>query len=220
MRTILAATLALGLVAVASADGPRRGDDHRGRDDRRSSHDWGHGRSHDDGRRHHRWGEPYYRWSAGYYYRPVGWGTSSWYWDNGWYDPYYAVSYAGPGWGVRVPVETDSYASNGALLGGITGAIIGHQSGHTGRGALIGAGAGLLLGAIADSAQRRTEPEPATTTLQSVYPATPSYTGTACAIPASQSDPGSGPAETAAPVEQPPAKPASRMADANALFGR
>ncbi len=220
MRTIFAATLALGLATAACADGPRRGDDRRGHNEHRPAHDWGRGRSHDDGRRHHRWGEPHYRWSAGYYYRPAGWGTSNWYWDNGWYDPYYAVSYSGPGWGVRVPVESDSYASNGALLGGITGAIIGHQSGHTGRGALIGAGAGLLLGAIADSAQRRTEAEPATTAPQYVYPEGSAYTGAACAIPASQSGTGSPPAESAEPVAPPPAKPASRMAEANALFGR
>src|SRR5471030_3083387 len=46
-------------------------------------------------------------------------------------------------------------AANGALLGGIAGAIIGHNSGslsHNGwQGAAIGAGVGALLGAAADS---------------------------------------------------------------------
>jgi hypothetical protein len=46
-------------------------------------------------------------------------------------------------------------ASNGVLLGGIAGAVIGHNSGslsHNGwQGAAIGAGVGALLGAAADS---------------------------------------------------------------------
>jgi hypothetical protein len=46
-------------------------------------------------------------------------------------------------------------ALNGALLGGITGAVIGHNSGslsHNGwQGAAIGAGVGALLGAAADN---------------------------------------------------------------------
>lgn len=37
-------------------------------------------------------------------------------------------------------------AGSGAALGGIAGAVIGHQSGKTGQGAVIGAAAGALLG--------------------------------------------------------------------------
>ncbi len=37
-------------------------------------------------------------------------------------------------------------AGTGAALGGIAGAVIGHQSGKTGQGAVIGAAAGALLG--------------------------------------------------------------------------
>jgi hypothetical protein len=40
-------------------------------------------------------------------------------------------------------------AVNGATLGAMTGAIIGHQSGETGPGAVIGAGVGALLGVLA-----------------------------------------------------------------------
>jgi outer membrane lipoprotein SlyB len=50
-----------------------------------------------------------------------------------------------------------SRAASGALLGGIAGAIIGHNSGdlrhNAWRGAAIGAGAGLLLGSLADRAE-------------------------------------------------------------------
>ena len=37
-------------------------------------------------------------------------------------------------------------AATGALLGGAAGAIIGNQSGNTGKGAAIGAGAGAVVG--------------------------------------------------------------------------
>jgi outer membrane lipoprotein SlyB len=55
------------------------------------------------------------------------------------------------------------YRVGGALLGGIAGAIIGHNSGdlrHNGwKGAAIGAGAGLLLGTIAEESARSAEAE-------------------------------------------------------------
>jgi len=48
-----------------------------------------------------------------------------------------------------------SYATQGTLLGGLAGAIIGHNSRHGGwKGAAVGAGAGLLLGTLADAADR------------------------------------------------------------------
>src|SRR5882672_12607706 len=52
-------------------------------------------------------------------------------------------------------------AANGALLGGIAGAVIGHNSGslsHNGwQGAAIGAGVGALLGAAADHNDARND---------------------------------------------------------------
>ncbi len=47
------------------------------------------------------------------------------------------------------------YATTGAVLGGIAGGVIGHNNGHrTAEGIAIGAGSGLLLGAIADESLR------------------------------------------------------------------
>lgn len=43
---------------------------------------------------------------------------------------------------------TQKGAGIGGVIGAGTGAIIGHQSGHTKEGALIGAGAGALGGAL------------------------------------------------------------------------
>ena len=52
--------------------------------------------------------------------------------------------------------NTNAGMATGALLGAGTGAIIGHQSGHTGEGALIGgAGGALLGGAIGKSKDER-----------------------------------------------------------------
>jgi uncharacterized protein YcfJ len=42
--------------------------------------------------------------------------------------------------------NTNTGMATGALLGAGTGAIIGHQSGHTGEGALIGGAGGALIG--------------------------------------------------------------------------
>lgn len=51
-----------------------------------------------------------------------------------------------------------NYAATGTLLGGIAGAIIGHNDGRHGwEGAAYGAGAGLLLGAIAENQARKNE---------------------------------------------------------------
>ncbi len=55
--------------------------------------------------------------------------------------------------------STQRGAATGALLGAGAGALIGHQSGHTGEGALIGAAAGGTAGALygnaADQERRR-----------------------------------------------------------------
>jgi outer membrane lipoprotein SlyB len=72
-----------------------------------------------------------------------------------------------------------SYASSGLLLGGLTGAIIGNnsRSHNAWRGAAWGAGAGLLLGAIADENVRDrevlVEAQPAAPVEQSVTPQSP-----------------------------------------------
>lgn len=46
-------------------------------------------------------------------------------------------------------------ADTGALLGGMAGAIIGAYNGNVAKGALIGAGAGLAAGAVADANDAR-----------------------------------------------------------------
>lgn len=43
--------------------------------------------------------------------------------------------------------NTQRDAATGALIGGVGGAIIGHQSGETAEGALLGAGLGAAAGA-------------------------------------------------------------------------
>lgn len=104
--------------------------------------------------------------------------------------------------------ERPNYAANGLLLGGLAGAIIGHNSGDLGhnawRGAAWGAGAGYLLGAIAEHNARRRE---AALTRIVASPAPDAYAETETP-----------PAATPAPVAPPP--PASPMASANSLFGR
>jgi len=50
---------------------------------------------------------------------------------------------------------TTENVGGGALIGGGAGAIIGHQSGHSGEGALIGAGIGILGGLIKDDIERQ-----------------------------------------------------------------
>ncbi len=51
-----------------------------------------------------------------------------------------------------------NYAVGGVLLGGLAGGIIGHNNGrHTAEGIAIGAGAGLLMGGLAEYDLRRRE---------------------------------------------------------------
>ena len=61
-----------------------------------------------------------------------------------------AVSCAGPS------NDTERGAATGAVLGGITGAIIGHQKGRGAEGAAIGAvGGGLLGGAVGNQQDKK-----------------------------------------------------------------
>jgi uncharacterized protein YcfJ len=97
-----------------------------------------------------------------------------------------------------------NYAVSGALLGGLAGGIIGYNNHYqTGRGILIGAASGLILGSIAEHAAR--ERELAAERNAVVYaPAEPSP------APAAQ--------EPAAPAVAP--APTTPMSGANSLFGR
>jgi hypothetical protein len=143
-------------------------------------------------------------WGPSYYHRPgfaysyyPGYGSAYPYYDTAY--PYY--DYGAYGYG------TPSYAGRGLFLGGLAGAIIGHNSGtfrhDAWRGAAWGAGAGWLLGTIADARRAQIV----------------------------QSAPvGSVPAQTAAPAAAQPQQvtiinnyynaPATPMSGANGLFGR
>jgi outer membrane lipoprotein SlyB len=74
---------------------------------------------------------------------------------SGYYSGYYSYRPYNHAYGYR-SYYRPSYASRGLLLGGITGAIIGNNSHHHNawRGAAWGAGAGLVLGALADEESR------------------------------------------------------------------
>jgi uncharacterized protein YcfJ len=101
------------------------------------------------------------------YHGRRGWDRSYGYYSYGW--PGHRYSYAPvysyyPGYGDAYPYYDTGYyrpasgASTGLLLGALAGGIIGHNSGdfrHNGwRGAAWGAGAGWLLGTIADANRR------------------------------------------------------------------
>jgi len=102
------------------------------------------------------------------------------------------------------------YRGAGVFWGGLLGAIIGHNSGdlrHNGwRGAAIGAGAGLLLGSIAENNARQREAVIAT-----AVPATPAVQAAPTAAPQNVTIINNNYYNTPAP---------SPMAPANGLFGR
>lgn len=88
----------------------------------------------------------YYGYSSGPAYYP-SYGHS--YRSYG-YAPYRHGYYSGGYYGAP-SYYRPSYATSGAVLGGIAGGVIGHNNGRqTAEGIAIGAGAGLVLGAIAD----------------------------------------------------------------------
>jgi outer membrane lipoprotein SlyB len=127
--------------------------------------------------------------------------------DSAYYAP--ASVYASPAPVYAAP--RPNYAVTGAVLGGIAGGVIGHNNGrHTAEGIAIGAGSGLLLGAIAESAARRQERAAYIVSTPAYYTAAPQPQASATAEPP--------PVQVNAPVPVP--APASSMAAANSLFGR
>ncbi|MBI4658453.1 MAG: hypothetical protein HY735_06340 [Verrucomicrobia bacterium] len=113
-----------------------------------------------------------------------------------------------------------NYAVTGAALGGLAGGVIGHNSGRkTAEGVAIGAGAGLVLGALAEQDARRQEVRLAST---------PAHVVTAQASVPPQPVPAPAAAQAAAPSLPPapiihnynPGTVPSPMSSANSLFGR
>jgi uncharacterized protein YcfJ len=111
-----------------------------------------------------------------------------------------------------VPVQAQIFrpqAVDGAVLGGIAGAIIGHSSGslnHNGwQGAAIGATAGYLLGSVAEQNARNREAMAQLLTVQSA--------------PAPAPAPAQTPQQVTI-INNPPPQNPSPMASANGLFGR
>jgi uncharacterized protein YcfJ len=108
----------------------------------------------------------------------------------------------------RVVTTRPDYRANGLIIGAIAGAIIGNNSGSLGhnawRGAAIGAGAGYVIGSVAEANARVAETreavrEPA----RSVRTEAPD----ARRVPD-------------APTFDSPARPSGRLGNANSLFGR
>jgi uncharacterized protein YcfJ len=105
-----------------------------------------------------------------------------------------------------------NYAVTGTVLGGVAGGIIGHNSGRrAGAGIAIGAGTGLLLGALAEQNVRRTvhyiEPAP-------TYVVSPPQT-----VPEVAAAPPATPAPQVSVINNYPGS-SSQMSSANGLFGR
>ena len=136
----------------------------------------------------------YYPGTYGYYPSPYVYRAAPVYvYDGGYYNP--------------VDVRPD-YLSNGLALGAIAGAIIGNNSGSLGhnawRGAAYGAGAGLLIGALAENNARRVETAPAVM-------ATAPNVGAPALTPVAVAPPR---------IITVPAPPASSMGEVNRMFGR
>ena len=74
------------------------------------------------------------------------------------YEGPYSHDYYEAHYGYAPYYSRPNYAVTGALLGGVAGGIIGHNQGrHTAEGIAIGAGAGLLMGGIAEHEMRKRE---------------------------------------------------------------
>jgi hypothetical protein len=138
-------------------------------------------------------------------------------------DPYYQDPYV-RGYRSRGHVPYRSYHASrpdygglGMILGGVTGGIIGHNHhGQTAEGVAIGAGAGLLLGTIAEEVAREREARHAIERARARAVAA-EQTRAAARIQAVA------PLPEDRAVERAPVKrslPAGEMAAANRLFGR
>ena len=150
---------------------------------------------------HHR-SYPRHGWSSSRYHRPyrhAGYGSRlwvgpSWGWGSGW----------DRGYGWDRPVYRTGYAPRAALLGGIAGAIIGHNDGRHGwEGAAYGVGAGYLLGRWADARANQVEP------------AVPVYSA-----PVGSSAQSAAPSQVTIINNYYAAPAATPMASANRIFGR
>ena len=111
---------------------------------------------------------------------------------------------------VAVPTQAQILrpeAADGAVLGGIAGAIIGHNSGslnHNGwQGAAIGATAGYLIGSVVEQNARNREAAAQVVTVQSAPAPAPAQAPQQVTI-----------------INNPPPPNPSPMASANGLFGR
>lgn len=131
------------------------------------------------------------------------------------YSPYASSSYSYEPYYYR-----PNYAWGGAAFGGIAGGIIGHNSGrHGAEGAAIGAGAGLLLGSIAEHDARRREFAHYGYAPPGYYYSAPTYSAE-YAQPETPAPAAVAPAPPPAPVIQNTPASSSPMSSANSLFGR
>lgn len=141
------------------------------------------------------------RYSTGHTRVSVGYGSGYRYghWGRrGWgHHRHFGRRHFGPGWGVTytsyspavvystpayvAPARTSvtrtytrpNYAVGGAAVGGVLGAVIGHNSDRrTAEGAAIGAGAGLLLGGLAEHETRKRERQAAAAVIRAENQAT------------------------------------------------
>lgn len=143
---------------------------------------------------------------VGYYYGP---SYSYGHRFNG-YRSYYGNRPYPVGYYSNYRYHSPSYASSGLFWGGLTGAVIGNNShGHNAwRGAAWGAGAGMLIGAIADQDAR--EREARAEALQEAQ-----------AVAAAQNPPAAQPAPQNVTIINNYNAPASTpMTSANGMFGR
>lgn len=152
----------------------------------------------------------YYGYSSGPAYYPS-------YGYNYGYAPYRHGYYSsGYYYGAPTYYSRPSYATSGAILGGIAGGVIGHNNGrHTAEGIAIGAGTGLVLGAIADHNVRS----------RPVYSTAPVYVspavryGYAPTVTYTQSEPTPAPTQVTI-INNNYYGNATPMSGANGLFGR
>lgn len=165
-------------------------------------------------RQAHVYRAPLYR--PSYPYRHTG---AAYY--NPWYTPTVLVSAnAGSRGNYRPAYGTygrPNNASRGLLLGGIAGAIIGHNNSrsHNGwRGAAIGAGAGWLLGTILDSASYRNYSDDNTY----AYQADNAYLASDSSV--QESAPQQPATQNVQIINNYYNAPKTSMSEANSLFGR